>query len=339
MRLVAALLLGALGACAPWTAPPGPPVGEPALKRDHIVTRDGRRLPLRVWRPDGPPRAAILALHGFNDYSRAFEQPATYWARRGLVTYAYDQRGFGKAPHRGIWPGIEALTDDLRLAARLVRAQHPGLPLYLVGESMGGAVILAAFADPAGPPEGDGIVLAAPAVWGRELMPAWQRAGLWLLAHTVPVFTVTAQGFNRIPSDNRDMLRRLARDPLVIKHTRIDALWGLTNLMDAALAAAPRLDGRALVLFGAKEDILPGRAFAAFRARLPARGCLRIAVYEKGYHMLLRDLGAELVLRDIVAWIEDPAAPLPSGADGDGQDGGARRRLALKCGAPVAARP
>ncbi len=46
-----------------------------------------------------------------------------------------------------------------------------------------------------------------------------------------------------------------------------------------------------------------------------ARQRQRLAVYEDGWHMLLRDLGAEVVLDDVSAWIADPGAPLPSGAD------------------------
>jgi len=50
-------------------------------------------------------KAVILALHGFNDYANAFDGPGEIWAKEGIVTYAYDQRGFGAAPERGLWPG------------------------------------------------------------------------------------------------------------------------------------------------------------------------------------------------------------------------------------------
>ena len=91
------LLLCALAAgCAPRLEPAGPPVIPPALLSEAIVTADGARLPLRVWRPEAEPAAVILALHGFNDYSRAFEMPAPFWAEKhAIATYAYDQRGFG----------------------------------------------------------------------------------------------------------------------------------------------------------------------------------------------------------------------------------------------------
>src|SRR5437879_1693551 len=91
--LVAPLLL--LAACAPPSdtefrfAAAGPPhpaeVGEPARFTDsEFIADDSARLPLRKWLPTGGVKAVILALHGFGDYSRAFETPAQIWASRGI---------------------------------------------------------------------------------------------------------------------------------------------------------------------------------------------------------------------------------------------------------------
>ena len=239
------LLIALLGsACAPWHRPPGPPTVAPALSATHVTMADGAALPLRRWLPAGPPRAVVLALHGFNDYSRAFQAPAAHLAKAGIAVYAYDQRGFGAAPNRGFWSSVAGMTGDMRAAAGLVRAAHPDRPFYILGESMGAAVVLAAMGERAGPPKADGYILSAPAVWGRRVMPVWQRVGLEFFAHTIPLFHVTGQGFNRTPSDNIEMLKKLGRDKLVIKYTRIDTLYGLVDLMDAALDAAPKTRGR-----------------------------------------------------------------------------------------------
>jgi alpha-beta hydrolase superfamily lysophospholipase len=113
------------------------------------------------------------------------------------------------------------------------------------------------------------------------------------------------------------MLRALARDPLVIKETRVDAIKGLVDLMDQALASAPRLDEPTLLLYGKRDEIIPPEPIRRMIAALPQNGAARrrIAWYPGGYHMLLRDLDAAVVLRDIESWIADPTAPLPSGAD------------------------
>jgi alpha-beta hydrolase superfamily lysophospholipase len=316
MKRLALLLMLLLGACAPRLQPPGVDNVAPQLLTDRLVMNDGATLPLRQWQPAGEPAAVILALHGFNDYSYSFDAPARSWAEAGIATFAYDQRGFGKTAYRGLWAGEDRMMEDLREAAALLRARYPVTPLYLLGESMGGAVVMAAAAS-TDPPAADGLILASPAIWGRETQGPIQSGALWLAAHTMPWAELTGEGLNIHPSDNIAMLRELGRDPLVIKATRVDAVYGLVNLMDLAYEAARRLHNRALVLYGSREDILPGGAVVAMLRRLPADAARRprIALYAKGYHMLLRDLDAGTVRDDIVAWIADPAAPLPSGGD------------------------
>lgn len=316
-----ALCLALTVACAPTIAPLGKGAYEPTLADDYFRTADGLELPLRVWRGEGPVKAVVLGLHGFNDYSKSFEHPAKTWIEQGIAVYAYDQRGFGAAPHRGLWPGTPALTGDLSAASRLLRARHPDVPLYIVGESMGAAVILAAHAN-GDRPVADGVVLSAPAVWSREHMPFYQRGALWFGANTVPWLTLTGRGLEIRASDNDDMLRALGRDPLVIKATRIDALHGLTDLMDDALAAAPKMDARALILYGREEQLIPEPARKALLERLPRNGRWRYAEYESGFHMLLRDLNAGLVLKDIAAWA---VAPYKAG-------GGAKTEYAERLG-------
>src|SRR3546814_8291564 len=106
-----------------------------------------------------------------------------------------------------------ALTGDVATAAALLQVRHPDLPLYLLGESMGGAVILAALAGPQ-PPVADGIVLAAPAVWARSTMPFHLRASLWLGARLFPWARFSGQGLDIRASDNDEMMRALGRAPL-----------------------------------------------------------------------------------------------------------------------------
>jgi acylglycerol lipase len=289
----------------------------PTLTADRFIAVDGAALPVRVWLPEGEPLAVVLALHGLNDYSNAFALPAPGLTAQGIAVYAFDQRGFGATPRRGHWAGEATMAEDAILAARLLRERYPVLPLYLLGESMGGAVAVLAATDPAGAPV-DGVILAAPAVWGRQKMNVFQRVGLWLIGQ-MPSMQVSQRSmpYRVQASDNIPMLRALGADPLVIKKTRTDMLTGVVDLMSAALARAPRLTVPTLVLYGETDEIVPRDAVAEFVARLPAgaRRNQHIALYSKGYHLLLRDLQAATVLSDIGAWMHDPTAALPSGAD------------------------
>jgi len=317
LRKAAALLILALAltACAAQYQLPGPQLAAPQMNGDHWLSADGARLPLRGWVPEGAPHAVVLALHGMNDYSNFFDEPGQYLAKKGIAAYAYDQRGFGQGPKPGYWSSAEAMAADLRSAAALVAARHPGVPLYLLGESMGGAVVmLAAAGEP--PANVKGIILSAPAVWGRSSMGLFQRAALWLAYQVAPGWELTGHGLKIQASDNIPMLRKLSADPLVIKATRVDAINGLVDLMDSAAAAAPRVRLPAMVLYGEKDEVVPADPTWKMVETLPdTAGTQRVALYKNGWHMLLRDLDAKVVLDDIAAWIAKPGETLPSGAD------------------------
>jgi alpha-beta hydrolase superfamily lysophospholipase len=314
--LVVILTALAISACAPRIAPPGAAAAEgvsPALRDGHLRTSDGTRLPLRVWPArGGEADAIILGLHGFNDYSMAFDLPGHYFAAQGKTVYAYDQRGFGATAHAGLWPGTNRLVSDLATAVRLLRERHPDKPFYLMGTSMGGAVILAA-ARRGALPSVDGIVLAAPAVWARQTMPFYQRWALWVTVHTVPWLQLTGRGLGIQATDNLIELYAMGMDPLVVKGTRVDAMYGLTGLMTEALAAAESLPAPSLLLYGAKDEVIPRAPTLDMWGRIADRPGITPALYPDGWHMILRDRQAYTVWRDIESWM-DHGNPLPSGA-------------------------
>ena len=294
----------------------GAAVVQPQLNDKLLIAADGFELPMRSWLPaHGHVRAAVVALHGYNDYSNAFDGAGREFATAGIATYAYDQRGFGATRDRGVWAGTPTLVSDAGTAVEMVRKRHPGVPVYLMGESMGGAVVLTAMTGP-NPPKVDGTILVAPAVWGRQAMGFFPRAALWVTYNLVPGMVLhPPRDLNIQASDNIEMLRALGRDPLVIKGSRIDALEGLTDLMGAALDACRKLQTPSLVLYGAHEEVLPPRPVERALKDFEAGGRHVVAVYPDGYHMLLRDLKGQLVVNDIIAWIGNPKMPLASGAD------------------------
>jgi acylglycerol lipase len=276
---------------------------------------DGYRLPLSRWEADGNIHAVVLSLHGLNDYSFAFDNLGQYLALHGITVIAYDQRGFGNTDGVGVWHGSERLSADLVTMTALLREQYATVPLYLLGESMGGAVVLTSLAS--APLDVDGIVLVAPAVWARSSMPYYQRAALWIAAHTIPGTQLTGEGLNLQPSDNKVMLRALGRDGLVIKSTRVDVLYGISNLMDNAMLASNIVPGNILLLYGKNDDIIPALPTCELVERLSHNGTTRLSavIYEQGYHMLTRDLQAGLVLEDIATWILEHEKPGVPGSD------------------------
>jgi acylglycerol lipase len=346
-RLAGAALSLLLGSCASPDPLPMIATGTvtPHLTDTAYVAIDGAELPLKSWLPEGQPKAIVLAVHGINDYSHAFEMPAKAWAEDGIATYAYDQRGFGAAPLHGRWVGTYQLDADVSAVSRLLRAKYPHVPLYLLGESMGGAVAITAATGWAGAerPNVDGIILVAPAVWGEQTMNVFYRTALWLADHVAPRMRLSGSGLHILPSDNIPMLREFSRDPLVIKETRVDTIKGLVQLMSEAFEAAPYLQQRTLLLYGAHDQLVPADPVKQFVASLPRRspGEDTIAFYDGGYHMLLRDLNRAKVASDVEDWIFHPNTPLPSGADIAGAEKflpQAAATLNAKTGSPVQAR-
>jgi len=275
-----------LAACTPVRQSaqiPGPGYQGPRFTPTQFVSFDGTALGLSIWQAQTPePKAVIVALHGMNDYARAFETAAPYWAARGITTYAYDARGFGRSPQRGVWGNEALMIKDLRTALQAARAAHP--------------------------------LAHAPAVWGWSNLPLVYRVSLWTTAHLPvsrkpfdPPRTVTR---TITASDNIEMLRRLGRDPNMIFATRLDAVYGLVRLMEKAYRAADKLPPQTLVLYGARDQIIPRPALTATVAKLPLS--VRTVEYPDGYHMLTRDLQAERVWADVAAFIVDPKGALPS---------------------------
>lgn len=308
-----------LGACAPTVQGalvPSPGFSGPRLEDDVFISFDGARLGLTHWPTEGAPQTVVVGLHGMNDYANAFHLAGPAWAGQGIATYAIDQRGFGRSPGRGVWAGDALMTEDVRALCQAARARHPRATLAVVGESMGGAVAMTAFASDR-PPDADRLVLVAPAVWGWSSQPLPYKTTLWFAARVLGSRVLQPPSFvtSKVrASDNIEELRAMGRDRLMIWGARIDALYGLVALMERAYQAPPRLRVPTAYLYGARDQIIPKPPSFDCAARLPAASAT--AYYAEGWHLLLRDHQRQRVFEDAVAFIRDPVAPLPSGAPG-----------------------
>ena len=306
-----------LGGCARKLPPaPVPPARYAAAARlvppDKLLTlHDGVAIPARLWQAHGRERAVILALHGFNDSRDAWEYAAPALAEQGITLIAPDMRGFGGAPARGSWVGKARLVADVREEVEQTRREHPGVPLYLMGESMGGAVLMLLMSGPDAPHVA-GTILLAPAVWD---LGVGADIPLDILATFFPEYSVTGRELpvHVVASDNPAALIRLYYDPLTLRQTRLEALRGLVGLMRAAAHAAPRLHGPVLCLYGDQDQLVPAQAMA--RVWLAFAPATRLDLIGGGHHLLLRDRHGVRALNDIAGWITRPEQFLPSGGD------------------------
>lgn len=276
---------------AACTGTPDGPMPLAAPDADTLVTH--------AFLPAGPARAVILALHGYGDAGDlTFGRAASAWTAAGIAVYAPDQRGFGANPSRRHWPGVDALVADALAHARALRVRHPGLPLTVVGHSMGGGVALAAAAKGL---EADGLVLAGPAIAGGEALGEVARTAARLLATALPERRWTGEGFVRIqPTDDLDALRAVVADPRHYGDPSSRELYGLVLLMDRAAAATPSVYLPTLVMMGARDQVL--RPEDVERVALDIPGLTRFVLYPRGWHWLFRDRQAPRVWADTAAF-------------------------------------
>ncbi|MEH6810405.1 MAG: alpha/beta fold hydrolase [Hyphomonas oceanitis] len=282
-----------------------------------FVAADGAHLGLTVWAADdvGEPKYVVVGVHGMNDYANAFHMAAPYWAAHGVTTYAYDQRGFGRSPGRGIWPDEELMREDLRTAVAVARSRHPGATITVVGISMGGSVALSAFGSER-PPEADRLIASGPGLRGWGAINPLYKASLWSSARIRPGWIVRPpRGLVKIePSDNIEMLRRTWADPLMMPENRIDQVYGVVSLMETAYQRVANLSDKVPILmsYGANDLVITPPGVKRTAKKLPAS--IQTVYYPKGYHMLMRDLQAETVHADYLAFMKDPGGALPSGS-------------------------
>jgi alpha-beta hydrolase superfamily lysophospholipase len=206
------------------------------------------------------------------------------------------------------------MTEDLRTVTALVRARYPRATIAVVGESMGAAVAIEAFASDR-PPAADRVVLVSPAVWGWSTQPLPNRIALWVTAHLDGPAVINPPDFvtrHIQASDNTAELIHMGHDPLIARGVRADALYGLVQLMQRAWRDVGKIGVPTAYLAGVHDQIIPKTPTLEAASRLKPTD--RSAYYPNGWHLLLIDRQGATVWNDVEAFIRDPAAPLPSGA-------------------------
>jgi alpha-beta hydrolase superfamily lysophospholipase len=265
---------------------------------------DGAELFRRVWRPAGAARAVLVNVHGIGDHSGLYPALEKHFPARGWALHAFDLRGNGRSPgrrgHVRRWSDYRA---DLAAFLAVVRAEEPGCPVFLLGNSLGGLVVLDFGLRH---PEGlRGVIAAAPPL-GRVGSPAWLLRLGQGLAKFWPTFTLETRldlsGLSRDPAARDAVLS----DPLF--HRRASARLAAEML---ATAAALRRDaGRfplplLLLHGGADRMVLPDDTREFFeRVGHPDK---RYIEYPGAYHALFADLARDQALADLERWMLDRA--------------------------------
>lgn len=270
------------------------------MRYGAFVASDGAEVPYRLWLPRRP-RAALLLLHGCCDYSGAFDAVGPRLARAGFAVMAYDQRGFGASPSRGEWAGDARLVSDVREAASFLRARVArALPLFVIGESMGGAVAVRAAASDAAP-DIAGIVLVAPGALASMLRRSFYGWIIYLFRKMLGEAELVVERLDHSELSAAAAIR-LFGDPMVMRSINGAMLDGVIALAYSAVESAKRVRVPALTLVGAKDDLL--RRDCVLELHNNLAGPKSWAEIKDGPHLLLHWARGKEVLRTARRWIE-----------------------------------
>ena len=271
----------------------------------------GRSAYWQAWLPREPARAVVVIVHGLHEHSARYAHIGARLAAADFAVYAADHRGHGRSDgRRANIERMALIVADLSSFVRFAVERHPGLPVFMIGHSLGGLIALHYATEPrATEPRAtepgaflDGLVVSGPAV---QVMAgsALQRRLAGVLSALVPDLGVAAIDADQKISRDPEVIRAYRADPLVY-HGKVKARTGAEMLatMKGLPARLPRLSMPLLLLHGTDDQIcaLAGSAMVHDKVSSPDKTLHR---YQGLYHEVFNEPEREAILTDLLSWL------------------------------------
>ncbi|MDX1499742.1 MAG: alpha/beta hydrolase [Woeseiaceae bacterium] len=296
-------------------------------EENRLKAAAGHEIRVLTWHPESQPTAVIQVLHGLGEHAGRYARFAKAAAARGFALGAHDHRGHGPgSPHPGHFAdegGWQHVVDDAGIVNEALRETFPGLPVVMLGHSMG-SYLAQHFAMHSGALLA-GLLLSA-STWPRrgELallgvvarVEAWRHGprGMSALLHRLGF-----DNFNRRFEPARTALDWLSRDPDEVDRYLADPLCGgpyTTRLWrDLLEGLMPLGSNRSLeripadlpiLITGGTDDPVGGeRALTRLATHYAqtGHGRLKVRIYEGGRHEMLNEINRDEVTADWLDWI------------------------------------
>lgn len=254
----------------------------------------------RSWRPAGKPRGVVVIAHGFNSHSGQYIGVAERFVEAGLSVYALDHRGRGRSEgERFHVEKFSDYVDDLASFIKRVKAREPGLPVFLLGHSAGGVVSALYALDHQ--VELAGLISES---FAFELpAPGFALAALKGLSYIAPhlrVLKLKNEDFSRDPK----VVESMNRDPLIAgENQTARTVAELIRAGERLRVEFPRIKLPLLILHGTKDKAAKPEGSRFFDDTAGSKD-KTLKLYDGAYHDLLNDVGKELVMADVVGWIQ-----------------------------------
>jgi alpha-beta hydrolase superfamily lysophospholipase len=266
--------------------------------REWTLDGHGGRLVARTWQPQDAPSHVVLLVHGYGEHVGRYDHVAAALVANGAVVYAVDHVGHGKsAGERVLIHDFERVVDDLHEVGRRARAEFPGLPVVLIGHSMGG-LIAARYAQRYGDSLA-AVVLSGPLVGG------WEAAGQLLALPEIPDVPLDISTLSRDSKVGEDY----DNDPLVwhgpFKRPTLEAInTGLAAVEDGpSLASLPLMWAH-----GEADQLVPVAGSRRGIEHLRGEHFVE-RVYPEARHEIFNEINKDEVLADVTAFIRETLAP------------------------------
>jgi alpha-beta hydrolase superfamily lysophospholipase len=296
-----------------------------------VTASDGTALHTHRWLPEGPPKAVVQVAHGMAEHSARYARLAEALTAAGYAVYANDHRGPGgtanEADH-GYFAdhdGWDTVVADLRGVTDFAREEHPGVPVFLLGASMGSFISRAYAIENSR--DLAGLVLVGtsgdPGLLGRAgLVVARAEALVRGRRHVAPLLDSLSFGkFNAAFKPNRTDFDWLSRDeaevdkyvadPLCGKTFTagffVDMVGGLLAVNDKRQVARVRRDLPVLILSGSRCQVgAEGQGPREVEEQYHAAGVTDVSctIYPDARHELFNETNRDEVTADVVAWLD-----------------------------------
>jgi alpha-beta hydrolase superfamily lysophospholipase len=250
----------------------------------------------RRWEPEGPPIRIVQIVHGYAEHGGRYAHVAEALAARGAVVYADDHIGHGRSDgERALIANFDHVLDDLHSLSEIARSEHPGIPLVLVGHSMGG--LLSGRFGQRWPDEVSGLAFCG------SVIGDWQWARDVLDAPELPHVEFDPLDVSRDPAAGASY----AADPLVYHgQYKRGLLHAEVVALDQFAANIDKLTMPVAVLHGTEDPFVPYERSVQAVQDMPTDN-VTIHLYKGGRHEVLNEINRDEVISDLASWIDSVA--------------------------------
>jgi acylglycerol lipase len=260
-----------------------------------------KKLAYRVWLPAGPKRGVVVIVHGYTEHGGRYARFAEKLTEQGLAVYAHDHAGHGLSEGvRGHIDTFDTYVEDLRLFIDVITEKEGTLPLFLFGQSMGGAVAMFFAARYGEIPRG--CILSAPAfIIGMKIPPVVKGIST-ILSAVFPKMKVT-KGIAEHLSRDPNVIAEYLRDPLVYtgkNRARLGSL--LLRLEETLLPVLPRFTVPVCIMQGTEDKIVDPKGARLMYEQI-ASDDKTLQWFNALYHELLHEPEKNEVMKFSIDWI------------------------------------